>query len=269
MWSFRKEIHKISHFPIPNTPAFVPCSETYNVSGSEGVYFLDIDLGTDWGIFSVAYNMQNVPDRLQIVNGGVVVADTKYVGDGLVGTPPNYDYAGMVGSNYNGIPEYIWDGTQFQTSGGTYDIYVPQSDVADNVTYPTDGNGMLYFLKDPSVVPSIVTLIITSPISGTLFDLETFCLTGKYQGNAVPVFLGYDLTTPATACTNFDYNGIGIPSSQIFYMYADVATLFTLADAVSLHPTSDVATNAPAGYYSDGQTVRFWDGNSFTSTASC
>ena len=167
MWSFRKHLHKISAI---NGPTPILCDEAIQFNGNQGIFIFDVNIGTELGNVNLNHEAFGVPDRFQIEYDGNVVADSLYVGDSLTGNPPNY--SGMVGSTYNNIPEYFWDGNQFVVNGNTQNITVQQSDVAPFGS--TDGTGTINFQKVSSI-PSVMTVKVFAPLGGTAWNLNTDC----------------------------------------------------------------------------------------------
>lgn len=168
MWSFRKNIHKLSTIGL-ETP--LSCGELISFSGNVGVFIFDIELGNDVGNIDIDYNAFSVPDRFQIEYDSTIVADSLYVGGTLIGDPPDTP-AGIVGNTYNNIPEYIWNGIQFVANGNTQNITITQPDVA--VAGETAGAGTLSFIKS-TATPTTMTIRIFAPLEGTLWNITPNC----------------------------------------------------------------------------------------------
>lgn len=152
----------------------VDCSAGINASGSQGVYEAIIVLGTGLGSAGINYNALTVPDRFQIEYDGVIVADSKYVGDGLSGSP--LSYAGLV-QQHIGLTLFNFNGANFDDSGQTRDIDVVQFDVADGSTLePSGGSGVLTFNKT-TATPTTMKIIVTAPVGSTAWDLTGICPT--------------------------------------------------------------------------------------------
>lgn len=146
----------------------VGCGGGLSASGGNGIYETTINLGTDIGYCGIQFNSQSVPDRWQLFWGGTLVADSKYTGDGITAGPPT-SYPGLLGPKT--LPVFVYNGTGFTNTGNTEDITVIQTDIANNVTEPTDGNGFLTFNKATSL-PTSVTLRTTGPVGGTAWNLN-------------------------------------------------------------------------------------------------
>lgn len=149
----------------------VPCGQALQASGNVGIYILDIVVTTDTGMTGIQYESFSVPDRFILEYDGQVVADSKYVGDGLTGNPPSY--TGLLGTHSN-LPVNEYQGTGFVPNGATQTINVSQSDIANGTTEPTDGGGTLLFNKT-TAFPTIVRLTVFAPVGGTAWNITGIC----------------------------------------------------------------------------------------------
>lgn len=145
----------------------ISCGGSVNASGGTGIYETIINLGTTIGYAGIQFNSQSVPDRWQMYWNDVLVADSKYVGDGISPGPPT-SYPGLLGAKTLSVFEY--NGTSFVNTGTTEDITVIQSDIADNVTEPFDGNGYATFNKT-TPFPTTVLIRTTGATGGTAWNL--------------------------------------------------------------------------------------------------
>lgn len=150
----------------------VSCSGGISASGGTGVYEAIINVGTDIGLTGIKYDSQGVPDRFEIFYKGLKVADSKYVGDSLNPGPP-VSFPALLGIK-SGFNIYTYNGISFVNSGNIEpDFEVIQSDIADNITEPTDGNGILLFNKT-DVFPTTLKIRITGS-SGTAWSFQGVC----------------------------------------------------------------------------------------------
>ena len=148
----------------------IPCDATLSTSGSRGVYEIELNLGEETGIVTLDYNAQGVPDRFEVIYNGNVVADSKYVGNDLSGTPPTY--AGLI-ANHEDLPVNQYDGTQFNLTGELRDINITQSDIADgSANEPTAGAGTIFFNK-ATAQPTNVLIRVTGPTGGTAWNINS------------------------------------------------------------------------------------------------
>ena len=220
MQDFKKFLHKLSAIGIATA---IPCDEAIAFNGNQGIFIFDINIGTELGNVNLNHEAFGVPDRFQIEYDGVIVADSLYVGDSLTGNPPNY--SGMVGSTYNNVPEYFWDGVQFVANGNTQNITIMQSDVAPFGS--TAGAGTINFQKISSL-PSVMTVRVFAPLGGTAWNLDTECpdlvgigcsenLNFSSDDQAGRYFTNVELGL-GTGLVTLDYNAANIPDRfQIMY----------------------------------------------------
>ena len=116
----------------------IECSTTLSASGSEGVYELELELGTDIGDTTVTFNSISVPDRFQIEWDGSIVADSLFVGDSL----PSSTYENEI-INVTSLPLFRYTGSGF-VQNGTQVVDYDSADIANSSTArPTSGDGSI------------------------------------------------------------------------------------------------------------------------------
>jgi hypothetical protein len=166
----------------------VACSDDINAGGGTGIYEYTINVGTDTGWTGIIYDAAGIPDRFEIYYDNIRVADSKFVGDAIAN--PASPYGGITLGPYT-LDNYIYDGTDFITTGDTTDITIAASDIADNITEPTNGNGILLFNKT-TANPNTIKIIATgSPAGSTAWQIEGVCPTPEedlIEGDEVFVY---------------------------------------------------------------------------------
>lgn len=158
----------------------MPCGDitASNIGSPSGEYVTEVNLGEGLGLVAVDYSAGNTPDRFKIEYDGVIVADSRYVGDYFTGTPPNADATlwgdtgSFVGKTYNNLPKYKWTQNGYELDSGTVSTTIAQSDVGD--FGQTQGTGALYFEKT-QVAPKVMKIITTSPTAETWFSMHSKC----------------------------------------------------------------------------------------------
>lgn len=146
----------------------ISCGDSLSASGSTGIYELNINFGTDTGYCGIGYNAQSVPDRFQLYWDDVLVADSKYVGNGIDPGPPT-SYPGLLGEKTLSVYEY--NGTGFVDTGVDETFTIVQADIADgSPEEPISGTGIIYFEKT-TPLPTTVKLRVTGPVGGTAWSL--------------------------------------------------------------------------------------------------
>lgn len=215
-------------------PSSIACSEILSFSNDDqaGRYYTEVTVGTEGGTVTLNYDAGDIPDRFQIEYDGVIVADSKLVGDYLTGNPPNADTAlweggagsgQFVGKVYNNLPNYIWNGVTFIADGNTTDNTVTQSDVADFGS--TSGTGSISFTK-PAGAPTTMTIITTAFPSNTGFSFTPSCPTS---------LTAFTVNTETDSC-------VGSAASYPVTYYHDGANSYpTLGDTIY----SDALGNNP------------------------
>ena len=250
MWAFRKEAHKIGGYLKEEDPS-VPCTDNIGLKiGSQGVYFIDVDLGMDIGEVSVDFDASDIPDRFNLVWDDNIVADSKYVGDDINGTPSFYP--GLLGT-FNNVIEYNYTGPIPIPTGQIFNITVNQNDIADgSQEEPTDGNITLSFIKS-TPTPTNMRIVVYGVLGGTLFTANVSCPQSILTE---PISIG-SASSSGLSCRDF-YN-----SKNLFYIdpssnFLSTNNIYTDAFATQL---------AQPSFFSDGQFIREWDGTAFVATA--
>lgn len=153
------------------------CGGTVTAGGGVGIYTIDINLGTDTGWAAILVDAQSVPDRFKLYWGETLVADSKYVGDGLNPGPP-VSYPGLLGEKTYDIFEYNGSPTPpyFDDTGDDETFTVIQDDIANNTTEPTNGNHYLIFNKT-TALPTSVRLEVTGTDSTSWGIQNVICPT--------------------------------------------------------------------------------------------
>lgn len=214
MWSFRRDIHKLSN--IINR--FIPCDGNLDFTGQEGIFIVDFEVGTDLGQVILNYQAFGVPDRFQLIYDGNIVADSLYVGGNLTGNPPENTGAGgaMVGTTYNNIPEYEWNGVAFVPNGNTQTFTVQQSDIAPFGS--TAATGSISFNKN-TASPTSVRLIVYAPLGGTAWGVDLECPTSA----ACTITTGTDFIASIPQQQLFWIDGVTAPTNvTIEFLLSDV-----------------------------------------------
>ncbi|HYE68038.1 MAG TPA: Ig-like domain-containing protein [Anaerovoracaceae bacterium] len=218
----------------------VTCGGTLTASGGTGIYNAQINFGTDTGWCGIQFNALNVPDRFQLIWDGVVVADSKYVGDNLNPGPP-VSYTPTLLNTFN-LSVFEYNGSGFTDTGIDEEITIVQDDISNNTTEATDGNGFLVFNKT-TPTPTTVILRAVGPVGGTAWDLnDVICPTNDViEGIA---FFAYGFFTEAnkahvtkskmlwrgSAPDKFYTNRFGDTN---FSMYGDFATAKFINDGTN------------------------------------
>jgi len=175
--------------PTPSLPPPIGCDDSLTAQGNVGYYSVEVDIGASTGLTSVILNSQTVPDRFLIYFDGNLVADSSFVGDGLVGSPSQYIPTIL---STTSLVKYKWNGSSF-TNDGTIQVSFTNDDIADctqtrsdantlgnqlgvNTTYPSsgsnncDGNVRLDFVKTTETTS--MTVVGIGCNSGTVWTID-------------------------------------------------------------------------------------------------
>ncbi len=197
------------------------CGGGITAAGGTGVYETIINTGTEIGWFGLEYNAQGVPDRFSIYWNDVLMADSKYVGDGLtLGVPTGY--TGLLGG-HSGLNKYQYNGTMFVLTGtGTESFTVIQDDIADRVTQPSNGTGTIMFFKS-SPTPTAVKILSPNPLEGTAWSINTICPVPEIELTTGVYKLVYGFLPDADKTITVGKRSIGVWFDEVggkFYVNA-------------------------------------------------
>ena len=214
-----------SNVATVNIQIGLTCSEGIDLFGRIGVYEFDMVLGTSLGYTGITYNAFGLPDRFQLIYDGVVVADTKFVGDNLNGYEDN-----LLNDGPFLLDVYRYVGDAFELTGETRSVSVTAADIADDsAQYPRDGQGTLVFNKE-TTSPTLMKIRVTAPIGTTGWNILGICpvpevpeepeiLGTLFRMNINGVVYDFQNDNAEGACnvvanTNFYHDGTG-PDPQI------------------------------------------------------
>jgi len=187
----------------------ISCNSALNVDGAEGIYEVEVTIGTEIGSTGLRYESFNIPDRFQLFFDGNLVADSKYVGDNL----SSYKTT-LLNTTNKVLPIFKYDGTTFIDSGLTETISVTNSDIASGIpSEPTAGKGEIKFNKTKSDV-TVMKLRVTGVLGGTLWNAAPLCPTViTTTGSNTPSYKTYDLIyhgfITTSACEELEQGTIG------------------------------------------------------------
>lgn len=153
-------------------PQQLACDAGVNASGGEGIYYITLNVGTDTGLTGINYNSYNVPDRFIIEYDNVTVADSKYVGNNIVGNQNGQP--GLIGDHNLPVYEYNLNTQQFEATGQVNPVSISQNDVADGSPQePQEGLGQLLFNK-VTAEPTTMRITVIAPVN-TSWMLNGIC----------------------------------------------------------------------------------------------
>ena len=193
----------------------IPCGSAVNAGGNIGVYELILNVGSGLGYTGIRYNSLSIPDRFQLYYNNSLVADTKFVGDGITSTSPT---GGITPGTYI-LNNFDYNGTAFVADGTTTSVTINTTDISNITTEPSDGNGVLLFNKTTASPTTVRVVIIGSPASGTTsWNLTAICPTPEedlIDGEEKIIYKFFNETDKALQTTSAKF--ILVASENKFY----------------------------------------------------
>jgi len=188
--------------PVTCPVCAVPCGGTINGSGSQGIYYLETDLGTSTGAVVVRFDPLSVPDGILATYNSVIyngVSSPQYGWlQGSAGLPTYIGQigadCGIVASSPLTLPQFEYDGTTFAPLGTTTVVSISSGQM--QLTTLAPGNTVMVIPKT-AASPSILSLSFIGPCSGTAFNLSVACPV------ALPSFVSSTVNaSSAAACAD-------------------------------------------------------------------
>jgi hypothetical protein len=160
----------------------IPCGGTITANGNQGIYYLNVNLGTAIGAVIIRFNPLNIPDGIKAVYNSVVyngVSSPTYGWrKGTAGLPTYLGSlsaacsSGIVAGSPYTLNEFQYDGTTFAPLGTTESVSITTGQM--QLTTATPGNTLMVIPKI-AASPSILNLSIIGPCSGTEFSISVAC----------------------------------------------------------------------------------------------
>lgn len=238
-------------------------------NGGPGIYDFVFN-PTGKGYLTASFDAGTTPDRIQIISGSTVIADSLFVGDGLGNTSAKQGYVNDI-LNTTELPYYIYDGSSFITESlSTVTNYTMDSSISEtgSVLRPSGSNGSLpvqsavvggYPNNNASASAGDVKLQIyrasigfdpytvrihsvTTSSSWTLNHVTCFSDSNGPGNNVSPVSLRYNAASGNTACTS--------SATTVYVSGSFTGTLH------SMWANSAGTIRAATGSYSNGSVYR-------------
>jgi hypothetical protein len=158
----------------------VPCGGTISASGGQGIYYLDIELGTNTGAVVIEFDPFSIPDGILAVYNSIAYNGLSSPLYGwLQGSAGLATYIGastddcgiVAGSPYT-LNEYEYNGSSFVSLGTTTSVSVSSGQM--DLTGLGPGNTIMVIPKT-AASPSVLNLTFIGPCSGTAFDISVSC----------------------------------------------------------------------------------------------
>jgi hypothetical protein len=217
-----------------------PCGGAITASGSQGVYYLDTNLGDDTGAIIIRFDPFGVPDGILATFNSVTYngVSSPVLGwkQGTVGLPTYIGLPGscdlVAGSPYT-LTEYDFNGTSFVSLGTTTSVSIIAGQV--QLSTPAPGNTLMVIPKTVAS-PSILNLQFIAPCSGTAFSVSVSCPTTLTEFSSTSVFASSLLACAGTINQSY----------YVAYLNGSAGTL-GLYDLVFSDPNGEFKLSA--GFY--------------------
>lgn len=227
----------------------VPCGGTISESGVQGIYYLNVDLGTPTGAVLIEFDPVFVPDGIKAVYNSVVyngVSSPTYGWlQGSAGLPTYIGEAasdcGIVAGSPYTLDEFQYDGTDFISLGTTTSVTVLSGQLDLTVLQP--GNTLMVIPKT-AASPSILNLSFIGPCSGTVFDVSVTCPAALPSFDSSTMRATSVLACAATITTTYyvaHVNGSGGTLGLHDLVFSDVNGQSKLA--AGYYKTNDAGAN--------------------------
>ena len=176
----------------------IPCGGTISVSGNQGIYYLNTDLGTSLGAVVIRFNPSSIPDGILAVYDSTIYNGVSSPVHGwLQGTVGLPTYIGDSGSDCGIVAnspftlnEFEYNGATFAPLGTTTSVSVLSGQM--ELTASPPGNTVMVIPKT-TASPSVMNLSFIGPCSGTAFSINVECPA------ALPSFASSTVNVDSTA----------------------------------------------------------------------
>ena len=178
----------------------IPCGPTISVNSSQGVYYLNTNLGSPTGAVIVRFNTTSVPDGIKAVYNSVVYNGLSSPSFGWrQGTAGLTTYLGslsdacssgiVAGSPYT-LSEFQYNGTTFAPLGTLETVSIASGQM--QLTASAPGNCVMVIPKT-TATPNILDLTLIGPCVSTVFSISVSCPA------ALPSFASSTVNVDSTA----------------------------------------------------------------------
>ena len=182
----------------------VPCGSTINANGTQGVYYLNTNLGSPTGAVIVRFNPTAVPEGIKAVYNSTVYNGLSSPTFGwrqgtaglttYLGSSSDACSSGIVSGSPYTLNEFQYNGTTFAPLGTTEPVTIASGQL--QLTASAPGNCVMVIPKT-AASPSILNLTFVGPCTGAVFSISVSCPA------ALPSFASSTVNAgSATACAD-------------------------------------------------------------------
>jgi hypothetical protein len=168
-------------------PCTATCDNTIYALGNQGIYTIEVNVGTDTGAIIISFDPENIPDGILAEYDSLVYNKLSSPVDGLhqSATPGNYTIVGLssaagscssswypAGGTVYLEPYYYAAPDFFPTGAPAIPVVVDASDISLSASAP----GMcVMVIPKPISTPEVVTLSIIGPCDSTGWNINVSC----------------------------------------------------------------------------------------------
>lgn len=160
----------------------VPCGSTINANGTQGVYYLNTNLGSPTGAVIVRFNPTAVPEGIKAVYNSTVYNGLSSPTFGwrqgtaglttYLGSSSDACSSGIVSGSPYTLNEFQYNGTTFAPLGTTEPVTIAAGQL--QLTASAPGNCVMVIPKT-AATPSILNLTFVGPCTGAVFSVSVSC----------------------------------------------------------------------------------------------
>jgi hypothetical protein len=190
--------------PVICPSCSTPCGSTISANGTQGVYYLNTNLGSPTGAIIVRFNPTSVPEGIKAVYNSVVYNGVSSPSFGwkkgtaglptYLGSLSDACSSGIVAGSPYTLNEFQYNGTTFAPLGTTESVTIAAGQM--QLTASAPGNCVMVIPKT-AASPSILNLTFVGPCTGAVFSISVSCPA------ALPSFASSTVNAgSATACAD-------------------------------------------------------------------
>lgn len=246
------------------------CNNTYNLSGYQGLYILNIDTSNALGAIIIKFDPQYTADGIKAIFNGNVYNKLSSPAFGLIegGVANEATYFGVSGYSCSilntggdiSVPKYVYDGSSFINTGINENIHIDTTQV---VLFGSQPQSSVMVIPKSTNAQSIVSIFLYGVCESTAFSLDVICPELLPSFNSTTTI---ETEPSAWVC--------GLTMSQTYYfakVHIDNDTYVNMYDWVFSDPYGETILadgwykidNAPGAYdvirVENGVVVDFYD----------
>ena len=160
----------------------IPCGGIISANGTQGIYYLNVNLGSSTGAVIVRFNPTSVPEGIKAVYNSVVYNGVSSPSFGwkkgtaglptYLGSLSDACSSGIVAGSPYTLNEFQYNGITFAPLGTTESVTIAVGQM--QLTASAPGNCVMVIPKI-AASPSILNLTFVGPCTGAVFSISALC----------------------------------------------------------------------------------------------